>query len=125
MQEKLTLIQSYIQCYNAFDIDGLLALLSDDIVFENESGGEINARTQGKEDFRNLASQSAALFSERQQTTTNIQMHNDRATVDIDYRATVAADLDNGLKAGQVLELQGQTLFEFNQNKISYIKDIS
>ncbi|GGY41677.1 hypothetical protein GCM10011297_13350 [Bacterioplanes sanyensis] len=124
-QDKKSLIESYIQCYNAFDIDGLVALLADDVVFENEAGGEVNVHTQGKEDFKTLALQSAQVFSARQQTITNMQLHDDSATVDIDYQGTVAADLDNGLKAGQVIELQGQTLFKFSHGKISHIKDVS
>ncbi|MCR9453220.1 nuclear transport factor 2 family protein, partial [Vibrio alginolyticus] len=123
--EKVELIESYVSRYNSFDVSGLLDLLDDDVVFENESNGEITARSEGKAEFESLASESAKIFSARQQVVTAIEMSELAATVNIDYTGTLALDLPNGLKAGQVLELKGQTYFEFQNGKISHIKDVS
>ena len=57
------LIRGYVDCYNDFDIAGMLEFLSDSVVFENESGGEVNARAEGKAEFKELAEQAAKLFS--------------------------------------------------------------
>ncbi|WP_448563297.1 nuclear transport factor 2 family protein [Thalassotalea ganghwensis] len=119
------LIESYVSYYNAFNVKGMLTLLTENIVFENESNGEVNARTEGKLEFEQLATDSAKLFSSRQQTITDISTDERSAMVSIDYTAMIAKDLDNGLKAGQVIELKGKTYFEFLEGKISYIKDIS
>ncbi|HAS8484195.1 TPA: nuclear transport factor 2 family protein, partial [Vibrio vulnificus] len=54
-----------------------------------------------------------------------IEMSELGAMVNIDYTGTLAIDLPNGLKSGQVLELKGQTYFEFQNGKISHIKDVS
>ncbi|MCG9679136.1 nuclear transport factor 2 family protein [Vibrio sp. Isolate24] len=123
--EKVELIESYISRYNAFDVTGMLEILSDNIVFENESNGEITARTVGKVDFENLASQSAKMFSARQQVVTDIQLSDSTATVSIDYTGTLAIDLPNGIKEGQELALKGKTYFEFQNGKIHHIKDVS
>ncbi len=123
--EKVELVESYVSRYNSFDVAGLLDLLDDDVVFENESNGEITARSDGKAEFESLASESAKVFSARQQVVTAIEMSELAAMVNIDYSGTLAIDLPNGLKAGQVLELKGQTYFEFQNGKISHIKDVS
>ncbi|HAS8349166.1 TPA: nuclear transport factor 2 family protein [Vibrio vulnificus] len=123
--EKIELVESYVSRYNAFDVAGLLDLLDDDVVFENESNGEITARSDGKAEFESLASDSVKIFSARQQVVTAMEMSDLAATVSIDYTGTLAIDLPNGLKAGQVLELKGQTYFEFQNGKISHIKDVS
>lgn len=123
--EKIRLVESYVSRYNAFDVSGMLALLDDDVVFENESNGEITARSDGKAEFESLASESVKIFSVRQQVVTAIEMSERAATVSIDYTGTLAIDLPNGLRAGQILELKGQTYFEFQNGKISHIKDVS
>ncbi|MCG9648958.1 nuclear transport factor 2 family protein [Vibrio brasiliensis] len=123
--EKIGLVESYVSRYNAFDVSGMLALLDEDVVFENESNGEITARSDGKAEFESLASESVKIFSVRQQVVTAIEMFERAATVSIDYTGTLAIDLPNGLRAGQVLELKGQTYFEFQNGKISHIKDVS
>lgn len=123
--DKIKLIESYVSSYNSFDVAGLLALLDEHVVFENESNGEINVRSEGKRNFEKLASESAKIFSSRQQTVTDIVIDNNTATVKIDYTGTLAIDLPNGLKTGQVLELKGRTYFEFTGGKISYFKDVS
>lgn len=61
------LIERYINAYNAFDIEGMLALLSPDIIFESFSGGQLTASASGVEEFRQLAELSKSLFSEREQ----------------------------------------------------------
>ena len=43
----------------------------------------------------------------------------------IDYRATVAMELPNGLKPGDTLRLQGKSIFRFDDGKIISIEDIS
>ncbi|EJI2332413.1 nuclear transport factor 2 family protein [Vibrio cholerae] len=123
--DKIKLIESYVSSYNSFDVAGLLALLDENVVFENESNGEINVRSEGKRDFEKLAYESAKIFSSRQQTITDVVICDSTATVNINYKGTLAIDLPNGLKTGQVLELKGRTYFEFTGGKICHIKDVS
>ena len=60
--EKENLIERYVQPYNDFDVDGMVALLHPEITFQNVSGGEVNAATSGLPQFRELAEKSKALF---------------------------------------------------------------
>ncbi|WP_046007167.1 nuclear transport factor 2 family protein [Pseudoalteromonas rubra] len=121
----IDLVEAYICAYNDFDIAAMLALLDQDIIFENESNGEITASAQGKAAFEQLAVKAAAIFESRQQTLTELALEENAATAHIQYQARLAVDLPNGLKAQDTLELEGKTLFRFENNKITYIKDVS
>lgn len=118
-------VEGYISCYNNFDIDGMMSFLSDAVVFENESAGEINARAEGKAEFRALAEQSAGLFSSRIQEVTNMEVNRNEVVAHVLYKAVLAVDLPNGLNAGEPIELAGRSEFRLEDGKISYVKDIS
>ena len=120
-----TQVCRYIECYNNFDINGMLACIIDSVIFENSSGGEITARANGKTEFKTLAKQSAELFTSRKQTITKIEYHQDTLLVCIDYQGVLAKDLPNGLRAGETIRLSGHSEFRFVDGKISFIKDIS
>ncbi|GAB2699127.1 hypothetical protein GCM10011495_14540 [Hymenobacter frigidus] len=115
----------YIEAYNRFDVDGMLAPLHEKVVFRNIANGEVNLTTTGKGDFRGQAEQATRYFSEREQRVTHWQLADNRVEVAIDYRATVAVELLNGLKPGDTLRLQGKSVFRFDDGKIISIEDIS
>ena len=115
----------YIEAYNRFDVDGMLAPLHEEVVFQNIANGEVSLTTTGKEDFRGQAEQVTRYFSEREQRVTHWQLAGNRVKVAIDYCATVAMELPNGLKPGDTLRLQGKSVFRFDDGKIISIEDIS
>lgn len=119
------LVQHYIAAYNAFDIDGMAALLADNIRFENYSGGALTAQTDGLASFRELAEQSRGMFSTREQRVTGWSIGENTITVDIDYNGTLAQDIAGGPSAGTVLSLQGSSEFAFGGGKITRITDRS
>ncbi|SHO57029.1 nuclear transport factor 2 family protein [Vibrio quintilis] len=122
---KLTLVESYVHHYNTFNIPGMLSLLDDGVVFENESNGVINTHTEGREEFEQLAHESAKFFSAREQKITYVDLSDSGATIGIDYKGVLAVDLPNGMKAGEVLAVEGKSFFEFSGDKICYIRDMS
>lgn len=124
-EEKKNAIRSYLAAYNSFDIEGMVALVHPELVFENVSGGEVTARTEGIDQFRQLASQSKALFSSRHQAATKFTFVADTVTVDINYKGVLAVDLSNGMKAGEVLQLNGRSEFKFKDGKMFRISDFS
>ena len=115
----------YIEAYNRFDVDGMLAPLHEEVVFQNIANGEVSLTTTGKGDFRGQAEQATRYFSEREQRVTHWQLAGNRVEVAIDYCATVAMELPNGLKPGDTLRLQGKSVFRFGDGKIISIEDIS
>ena len=119
------LVDRYLVAYNSFDIDGILALLSPDVRFENYSSEQLTDATNGIEEFRELAEKSKSLFSEREQRITKLALGQNSAIADIAYRGQLAADIPGGPPAGTVLNLQGQSEFYFKGGQISKIVDRS
>lgn len=119
------LIDHYIDAYNRKDIDDMLTGVHPQVEFKNISAGVVNASTNGVAELRTLAQQSLSLFSERHQKIESFELQDHVAVATIAFRAVVAADLPNGLKKGQVLNLSGRSEFEFQDGAISKITDIS
>ena len=124
-EEEKALIERYIDAYNRFDVEAMVACVHPQVVFRNVTGGAVNAEAIGADQFRELALQSKALFSSRKQTVTRAEFSGGTATVDIAYEAVLAVDLPGGMKAGQRLALSGQSQFAFADGKISKITDSS
>jgi hypothetical protein len=119
------LIDHYIDAYNRKDIDDMLMGVHPQVEFKNITAGVVNASTNGVAELRALAQQSLSLFSERHQKIESFELQDHVAVATIAFRAVVAADLPNGLKKGQVLNLSGRSEFEFQDGAISKITDIS
>lgn len=124
-EEQKRAIEKYIAAYNSFDIDGMLALVHPKVTFKNVSGSEVNAEAEGIEQFRELAEQAKALFLSRHQQASNFKFVDNTVSVDIAYEGILAADLPNGMKAGETLQLTGRSEFEFESHTISRITDFS
>jgi hypothetical protein len=119
------LVEHYIDAYNRKNIDDMLMNVHPQVEFMNISAGVVNASTKGVAELRALAQQSLSLFSERHQKIESFELQGSLAIATIAFRAVVAADLPNGLKKGQVLNLSGRSDFEFQDGAISKITDIS
>ncbi|WP_420154338.1 nuclear transport factor 2 family protein [Siphonobacter sp.] len=119
------IIQAYLTAYNGKDVPAMLALLDEAVFFENVSNASGITTTRSKSEFETLALQSLNFFSERRQSVRFQVLSDTAAAVEIDYRATLAQDLPNGLKAGETLRLRGVSIFEVSQGKITRISDYS
>ena len=123
--EKRGLIEQYLHAYNEFDIDGMIERLHSEIEFKNMSGGELTASASGIEEFRQLAEQSKKLFRSRRQTSKSFSSNDDQASIEVDYEGVLAADLPNGMSAGDTLRLQGRSEFRFRDGRIYRLTDFS
>lgn len=123
--QQRALIEAYITAYNAFDVPGMTQNLHPDILFENSSGGQVDLSLTGVDAFQKQATEAAGYFTSRKQTVTNWQFKGDTVTINIDYEAVLAVDLPNGMKAGDLLRLQGESEFVFAEEQIISITDRS
>ena len=123
--EKRSLVECYLAAYNAFDIDGMMAVIHPDIEFKNVSGGQVNATTSGSGDFRLLAEKSSELFRSRKQKILTFWSNADQASIAVAFEGVLASDLPNGMKAGETLRLNGRSELTFCDGKIYRIKDVS
>lgn len=119
------LVIAYIEAYNRFDVGGMLAPLHEAVVFRNISDGTVTLTTVGKEQFRQQAEQATSYFSQREQRIIDWKVRDNEVEVAIEYSAIAAIDFPNGLKAGDALQLQGASIFMFQDGAISSITDIS
>lgn len=119
------IIQKYIDAYNNFDVEGMVANLVSTITFVNISDDVINMSITGLEAFKEQAEQAKAYFSERKQSITSFTHNNDQTIIEISYEAVLAVDFPNGMKKGEKLNLSGRSIFEFYNDFITAITDIS
>lgn len=123
--ENMKIIHVYIDAYNRFDIDAMLAVLHDNVVFRNFSNGKLTHETRGLAQFRAQAQTAAAMFSHRQQTVISAHETGTGIIVSIRYAGTLSQDLPNGMTSGETIELDGQSEFQFKDGKIVFIADRS
>lgn len=125
MQQRELIISNYVKAYNSFDVAGMLKDLAPAVKFENISNGDVNMELDGIEAFRNQAEQAVKLFERREQIIRSFKHTGNKTEIAIDYNATLAIDLPNGLKKGDELNLKGHSIFTFDKDKIIGIMDIS
>lgn len=120
---RQALVEAYIDAYNRFDIDGMLATLSADVRFEHYGGGELAVATNGKAEFEKLARVGAAMFASRTQRVTAMEVRGETLVVGIDFHGEVAEDIPEGPSAGTVIDMTGTSEFEFADGKICRVID--
>lgn len=124
-EEQQNIIDQYVTAYNNFDVDGMTKHLDEHIVFENISNGQVDLRTEGLEVFKQQAEAAKQYFREREQSIKSWSFEGRTVRIEIDYKAVLAVDLPNGLKADDVLELKGSSIFEFKDEKVVRLTDVT
>jgi ketosteroid isomerase-like protein len=125
-QEKRDLVRRYLDAYNDFDVDGMIETLHPDVEFENVSDGEVSAAASGVEEFRTMAEKATELFASRRQTVTSFEPEDGGGlSIEVVYEGELAQDLPGGLEAGETIQLDGRSTFEFDEGKIARIVDYS
>jgi hypothetical protein len=125
MQNRQALILNYLQGYNNFDITAMVKDFSDDIVFKNIQNGETSMVLTGIEEFKVQAESAKSYFKERKQKVVSFKHDGQNTEIEIDYFAVLAIDFPNGMKKGQKIKLTGRSIFEFKDEKIVALTDIS
>jgi predicted ester cyclase len=123
--DRQHLIERYIAAYNAFDIDGMAAVLCPDVRFDNYTQGVKSHETAGIEAFRTLAQSSVGLFSRRRQQVLTLEFDPDRVIATIAFSGTLAVDLPDGPRAGSEVNMEGTSEFMFADGAIATIVDRS
>ena len=124
MTTRERIIQNYIDAYNCFDVDKMVADFDTNIVFENINNGETTLSLMELAAFRQQAEQAKTYFTARTQTIKTL-VHDDNTTeVEIAYKAILAIELPKGLKKGQELNLSGKSTFVFADDKIIKLVDV-
>ena len=119
------MIRDYVDGYNSFDVEKMIANLDSNVKFENISNGLTNISLDGLDSFKAQADQVKKLFSLRKQTIKSFSHKDDETEIEIDYYAVLATDIPSGQKKGDELNLEGKSIFQFSGDKIIALTDIS
>lgn len=125
MRKELNLIETYIQGYNNFDVNKMLSVLNQNIVFENYTNNSLTLKLDGINQFKEQAKKVLSVFSERKQEIEEVITKENNFEVHIKYTATLQVDLSEELKKGDQLNLKGKSVFFFQNNTITKIEDYS
>ena len=117
------LVERYLCCYNDKNVDAMVALFTEDAVFESVSNTSGVIRTTGREELHQLARASAEWFEQRRQTPTAWVIDDAHVALEIDYWCRLAKDLPDGKKAGQEITLHGASFFTIHDGRISRLVD--
>lgn len=123
--EKIDRAVAYIEAYNRFDIDGMMAQLHHNVTFRNYENGKLNLEIRGSDEFREQAEVVAKLFRERNQSIREIRVQSNAIVIEVAYAGTLSIDLPNGPKAGEKVKFLGTSEFEFHDERIISIIDRS
>ena len=119
------IVEDFINAYNQFDIDRMVSYVHPEIEFRNISEGEVTHAIKGVEGFKLQAREAGYYFTERRQTINRLLIEEQKAEAFVDYSGTLAVDLPNGLQEGDKIEMQGKSVFTFEDGKILRLEDIS
>lgn len=125
MTKREEIIKNYVDGYNAFDIDKMVRDFNEGIIFKNINHNEVTMVLDGIAAFRKQAGQAKSYFEIRQQTIKSFKHKSDTTEIEVDYIATLASNLPNGLKKGEQIELSGRSIFNFSCNQIVELIDIA
>ncbi len=125
MTKREEIIKNYVDGYNAFDIDKMVRDFNEAIIFKNINNDEVTIVLNGIEAFRKQADQAKSYFESRLQTIKSFKHKGDTTEIEIDYIATLASDLPNGLKKGEQIDLSGRSIFKFSEDQIVELIDIA
>lgn len=125
MINREKIIKNYIEGYNQFEIDKMVADFDDNIVFENIQNDETNMSLKGSIAFKQQAEQATIYFTTRKQTIKSFKHFDNSTEIEIDYHAILAMDFPNGLKKGQELNIFGKSIFVFEEDRIIKLTDVS
>ena len=118
------IIDEYIRAYNEFNVDGMLRNVHKDVELKNTANGEVNVQLKGIDVLKQQAEQSVGLFKKREmkiieQVTTGNTVENK-----ISFKGVIAKDFPDGPKSGELIKLEGKSIFQFEKGKIISIEDV-
>jgi len=120
----INIIRKYIDCYNSFDISGMLSFLSDDIHFTYVSAGMVTAQVSGKTAFEQYAVNAAKRFSVRETIIKSVDMDIDCIEVIVGHYAVLSTCAVNDSFGARYLSTTGLSKFVFEGDVIVELSEI-
>ncbi|MEW9900795.1 nuclear transport factor 2 family protein [Chitinivorax sp. PXF-14] len=121
----VAVVEQYIDAYNHFDVESMLALMHEGVRFCHMSGQQVGAEADGIEAFRELAEQARDMFESRHQKILRWTIDEVTLVLDLEYEGVLRHDMPHGHKAGSHIKFSGQSEFCIQDGKIWRLTDRS
>lgn len=127
MKEKRMkqIIDEYIKAYNEFNVDEMLRNVHEDVELKNTTNGEVNVQLKGINVLKNQSEQSLNLFKKREMKIIEQVIKGDTVENKISFKGVIGVDFpEAGAKSGELVKLEGKSIFQFEKGKIISIEDV-
>lgn len=119
------IIEEYFDAYNKFDTERMVSLLTEDVSFKNISKGEVILEINGKKSYKHQADSAVTLFEKREMAINELIFNEDNVDVRLKFNGILGLDVPEDHKKGDKIEMDGRTILQFRDGKISSIEDIN
>lgn len=123
MTDLPDVVTRYLAAFNARDVEGMLAALSDNIRFRNIENDDVNVDIIGLMAFEHLARESAAAFRTRSLTPSGVIIAGPHIAFNAHFVGVLDRAAGEALKAGQNIEMDGQSYIRVEHDFITEITD--
>jgi steroid delta-isomerase-like uncharacterized protein len=114
------LIVDWARLMSAHDLDGLLALFTDDAIYEDVALGSVN---RGKTSIHTFAAHFVQVFPDVTVALSSRFVTPTHGGAEWVIRGTQSGDLPNIPAQGKRMELRGASIMEFAEGKIRRVSD--
>ncbi len=125
MSTRENIIRDYVTAYNNFDIEGMVKNLRNDVEFINEYRGDVTMTTNTIEEFKGQAEHAKNYFQFREIKITDLAERDNTVTISTEFSAGMIVEKKPGYPAKiQNVEMKGTTIFYFEDDTITKMRDI-
>lgn len=119
------IIDEYIKAYNEFNVDEMLRNVHEDVELKSTTNGEVNVQLKGITTLKNQAEQSLTLFKKREMKIIEQLINGNTVENKIAFKGVIGVDFPDGsVKSGELVKLEGKSIFQFEKGKIILIEDV-
>lgn len=119
--EQRAIVENFIHSFNSYNIEGMTKDLAENFGYEHLRNGEAGLRAIGIESFKELLRSAEHTYKSRQETIESWELSKYHIEIESSFKGTLATDLSNGMKMGDVIAFDVRTIFEFADGKIECV----
>ncbi|MFK7792121.1 MAG: hypothetical protein AB8B88_05545 [Devosiaceae bacterium] len=114
-------VVDFIEAYNTNNISGMLADVTDDVMFRHYCDAGVLFKAGDKVGFEAALNEDASAFKQRTHAVKTSMTMLGSTVLTTQFEAVVAQDLSNGWKAGTEIKLPSAAEFQFRDERIANI----
>ncbi len=115
------MVVDFLDAYNAKNVDGMLADVTNDVMFRHYCDAGVLFKAEDKVAFEAAMREDVSAFTQRTHTVKTSMTMLGSTVLTTQFDARVGKDLSSGWVAGQDITLPGAAEFQFRDDKIANI----